>query len=189
MSLSLGSCNDDAPDDDGAESPSAPGVRVADVATLYRAEGPRLLRFFRRRIADFHEAQDLVQETFSRALAAEPGQQVRKPEAYLTRVAQNLLRDRAKTRRRRSADLHVVADEAILAGTDQNCLLETRDLLDRLGRVMLELPQETREVFMAHRLEGLTYAEIAERSGLTVKQVEWAISRSVVMLDRALGPR
>jgi RNA polymerase sigma-70 factor (ECF subfamily) len=42
---------------------------------------------------------------------------------------------------------------------------------------------------MAHRLEGLTYNEIAERAGLTVKQVEWAIARSLVELDRALGPR
>lgn len=189
VSLSLGSLNEQAAEEDGTEGAPAAGPKVADVSTLYRAEGPRLLRFFRRRIADFHEAQDLVQETFSRVLAAGPGQEVRKPEAYLTRVAQNLMRDRAKSRVRRSADLHVAADEAILAGTDQNCLLETRDLLDRLERAMLELPQETREVFMAHRLEGLTYTEIAERSGLTVKQVEWAISRSLVLLDRALGPR
>ena len=42
---------------------------------------------------------------------------------------------------------------------------------------------------MAHRLEGLTYAEIAGRSGLTAKQVEKAIARALVELDRALGPR
>lgn len=189
MTLNLGTLGDDTPDDGEPVSPAASAAPMADVASLYRAESPRLLRFFRRRTADFQEAQDLVHETFARVLGAEPGQAVRKPGAYLTRIAQNLLRDRAKIRARRSADRHVPADETILAGTDQNCLLETRDLLDRLELAMLELPQQTREIFMAHRLEGLTYNEIAGRTGLTVKQVEWAITRSLVELDRALGPR
>lgn len=171
-----------------ADAPCGEGD-AADVAMLYRAEGPRLLRFFRRRAVDTQEAQDLVQETFTRLLGSRLRSGVSRPEAYLTRIAQNLLRDRVKIGARRSADRHVVADEAILAGTDQIHLLETRDLLDRLEHAMLELPAETREIFMAHRLDGLTYAEIAERTGLTVKQVEWAIARSLVELDRALGPR
>lgn len=189
VTLNLGTLGDDPPDDREPAPQSGDGAQVADVASLYRAEGPRLLRFFRRRTADFQEAQDLVHDTFTRVLGAGPGEGVRKPQAYLTRIAQNLLRDRAKIRARRSADRHVSDDDAILAGTDQNCLLETRDLLDRLEVAMLELPQQTREIFMSHRLEGLTYNEIAERSGLSVKQVEWAIARSLVELDRALGPR
>jgi RNA polymerase sigma-70 factor (ECF subfamily) len=188
VSLSLGARDDGLPDD-GAVGSTVGESGPVDVATLYRAEGPRLLRFFRRRAMDSHEAQDLVHETFTRLLGSEPRSGVSKPEAYLTRIAQNLLRDRAKIGARRSVDRHVVADEAILAGTDQIHLLETRDLLDRLEFAMLELPKETREIFMAHRLEGLTYNEIAERAGLTVKQVEWAIARSLVELDRALGPR
>lgn len=188
MSLSVGKVDEILSDADGAAT-RVPVAPPADAATLYRAEGPRLLRFFRRRTASFHEAQDLVHETFARLLGSELRQGLRKPEAYLTRIAQNLLRDRAKIGARRSADRHVEADEAVLAGTDQIRLLETRDLLDRLGRAMLELPKETREIFMAHRLEGLTYNEIAERAGLTVKQVEWAIARSMVELDRALGER
>jgi RNA polymerase sigma factor (sigma-70 family) len=188
VSLSLGARDDGMPDDGAAGQPPAE-AGAADVATLYRAQGPRLLRFFRRRAVDSHEAQDLVQETFTRLLGSDPRRGVSRPEAYLTRIAQNLLRDRAKIGARRSADRHVVADESILAGTDQIHLLETRDLLDRLELAMLELPKETREIFMAHRLEGLTYNEIAERAGLTVKQVEWALTCALVELDRALGPR
>ena len=55
---------------------------------------------------------------------------------------------------RRSASAHVPADETVLAGTDQNCLIETRDLLDRLERAMLELPKERREIFIARRFAG-----------------------------------
>lgn len=167
---------------------AAGGDRQPEMAALYATEAPRLWRFFRRRTACPDEASDLVQETFSRVLAQTPRTGFLNPGGYLTRIAQNLLRDRAKFARRRSADLHVPADETILAGTDQHRLLEVRDMLDRLELAMLELAQRDREIFMAHRLEGLTYADIAARTGLTVRQVEKAIARALVQLDRALGP-
>jgi RNA polymerase sigma factor (sigma-70 family) len=162
---------------------------AADMAALYEAEAPRLWRFFRRRTACPDEAQDLVHETFTRALGQGRQTRVRNPGGYLTRIAQNLLRDRAKIARRRSADLHVSADDDLPTAIDPIHLLEVRDMLDRLDLAMLELPETTREVFMAHRLEGLTYAEIAGRTGLTIKQVEKAIARAMVALDRTLGPR
>lgn len=187
--LSLGALGDDDPPDGGATCLPASGPGAVDFAALYRSQRSRLLRFFHRRTSDEQEAQDLVQETFARVIGAETPPRMQRPEAYLTRVAQNLLRDRAKIRSRRSASAHVPADEAVLAGTDQNCLLEARDLLDRLELAMLELPADTREIFMAHRIDGMTYAEIAERTGLSIKQVERAIGRALVELDRALGPR
>lgn len=160
-----------------------------DAAALYAAEAPRLHRFFRRRTACPDEAQDLVQETFTRAFGQGARNTLRNPGGYLTRIAQNLLRDRAKVARRHSADLHFSYEGDLPAGTDPVHLLEVRNMLDWLETAMLELPVTTREVFMAHRLEGLTYAEIAGRSGLTIKQVEKAITRALVELDRALGPR
>lgn len=164
----------------------AGGPDDADVAELLAAQGPRLGRFFRRRIGCPDEADDLVQETLARALGREPGV-LRNVGGYLTRIAQNLLRDRAKSARRRAADRHVSADEVDLAGSDAIQLLEVRDMLDRIELAMLELSPLTREIFMAHRIEGLTYAEIAARTGRSVKQVEKAIARAMLELDRALG--
>lgn len=158
-----------------------------EVGMLYQREEPRLLRFFRRRTADADAAQDLVQETFTRMLAQGPAPALANPGGYLTRVAQNLLRDRARGARRRHAGDHMLVDEEKLAGPDQIHLLEVRDMLDRIERAMLELPERDREVFMAHRLEGLTYGEIAIRAGLTLKQVEKAIARAMEALDAALG--
>lgn len=175
----------------GADSEDAAAaaepVSVPELGALYRVEGPRLLRFFRRRTASAEDAQDLMQESFSRLLGIGASGLTR-PEAYLRRIGQNLLRDRAKFAARRSEALHVPADDAVLAGTDQCRLLETRDLLDRLEVAMLELPQQTREIFMAHRLDGMTYAEIAERTGLTIKQVEKRIQRAVAEVLWAMDP-
>lgn len=52
---------------------------------------------------------------------------------------------------------------------------------------MLRLPEKTRHIFIAHRIEGLSYAEIAERTGLTVKGVEKQMSKALVALDRLIA--
>jgi RNA polymerase sigma factor (sigma-70 family) len=83
--------------------------------------------------------------------------------------------------------LHVVADEQSLAGLDQHRLLESRDMLRRLDAAMMRLRPKTREIFMAHRIDGLTYAEIAARTGLSVKGVEKQMSKALVQLDRMLN--
>lgn len=173
---------------DGGDRAAGEGEQF-DVTTLYAAEAPRLWRLFWRRTASSDEASDLVHETFARVLGQGLRSGIANPAGYLTRIAQNLLRDRAKFMRRRSAELHIPTDDAVLAGTDQIRLLEVRDMLDRIEQAMLELPLRDREIFMAHRLEGLTYGEIAERTGCTVKMVEKAIGRAVLELDRALDQR
>jgi RNA polymerase sigma-70 factor (ECF subfamily) len=158
------------------------------VADIYRAEVSRLTRYLARRVGCRDEALDLVQEAFSRFLGLRRGQprSVDRPEAYLQRVTRNLLHDRSKTNARRAAHLHVVADEESLSGPDQQRLLETRDMLRRLEAAMLKLKPKTREIFMAHRLDGMSYAEIAERTGLSVKGVEKQMSKAIAHLDRTL---
>ena len=65
-------------------------------------------------------------------------------------------------------------------------VLETRDMLRRVETAVLRLRPRTREIFMAHRIEGLSYAEIAQRTGLTVKGVEKQMSKAIATLDRML---
>ena len=171
--------------------PQQDDVRAAGtdshLADLYRAESPRLVRILSRQTGDRDEAQDLVQDAFFRlARLGGQGRLLEKPQAYLRRIAANLLKDRAKSAARQSVTLHVVADEESLPGLDQHRLLESRDMLRRLEAAIMRLRPRTREVFMAHRVEGLTYAEIAERTGLSVKGVEKQMSKALVQLDRLL---
>src|SRR5438309_8205331 len=156
--------------------------------TLYGAEWPRLLRWLARSIADREEARDLLQEIFCRLarLGAEGTLRLERPQAYLSRIATNLLRDRAKHAVRHMSAHHVPADEGALPGMDQQRLLESRDMLMRVEAAMLKLRPRTREIFMAHRIDGLSYAEIAERTGLSVKGVEKQMSKAIARIDRLL---
>jgi RNA polymerase sigma-70 factor (ECF subfamily) len=65
-------------------------------------------------------------------------------------------------------------------------VLESRDTLRRLEAAMLKLKPKTREIFMAHRIDGLSYAEIADRTGLSVKGVEKQMGKAIAMIDRLL---
>ncbi len=154
---------------------------------LYRDHGPRLLRFFTRR-TDRQDAGDLVQESFLRLAdsAASRTLILDKPEAYLNQIASNLLRDRARVALQRSLAGHVPEEAVPLAGTDPVAGLEARDRLERLRAALLRLRPRTRDIFLAHRLDGLSYKEVAERFDLTVKGVEWHMSKAIDHLDRAL---
>jgi RNA polymerase sigma-70 factor (ECF subfamily) len=157
------------------------------IDALYRTHSARLLRQFARGAAR-DDARDLVQETFYRLarLGSERFQSVQRAEAYLSSIAGNLLRDRARAARRQSAGLHEPYEEERLRGLDQQRLLESRDLLNRLEQAMMKLKPRTREIFMAHRLDGLSYAEIAKRTGLSVKGVEKQMCKAIAQLDRSL---
>lgn len=179
-----------AADDDAVEvSATGQGADPAYLDALYREESPRLLRSLARRTSSSEEARDLVQEIFCRLARLGAGglQWVDRPQAYLSRMAANLLRDRARLNARRMLDCHVPVDEALLAGTDPHRLLESRDTLRRVEVAVLRLGPKTREIFMAHRVEGLSYAEIAQRTGLSVKGVEKQMSKAIAAIDRALG--
>lgn len=154
---------------------------------LYRVHGPRLLRYFSRR-ADRQDAGDLVHESFVRFANSDACREraIECPEAYLNQIATNLLRDRAKSAVQRSLASHIAADDVPLAGPDLVAALEARDKLNRLQTALMRLKPKTREIFLAHRLDGLSYKQIAERSGLSVKGVEWHMTKAIDHLDRVL---
>ena len=156
---------------------------------LYRSESGKLVRILTRRTSNRDDAQDLVQDIFLRFARIQERwpSPLERPQAYLRRIAANLLKDRARSDLRRSASSLGVADEEALPGVDQQRHLEARDMLQRLEAAIMRLRPKTREIFMAHRIDGLTYAEIAERTGLSVKGVEKQMSKALLQLDRILN--
>ena len=58
--------------------------------------------------------------------------------------------------------------------------------LARMERAMLSLPRTTREVFLAHRLDGSSYAEIARARGLRIRQIERHMTKALLQLSRFL---
>ncbi|MGJ0239917.1 RNA polymerase sigma factor [Novosphingobium fluoreni] len=154
---------------------------------LYRAERPGLLRFLSRR-ASPDSVEDIVQQLFAR-MAAKTGDHaatIASPTAYLREAARNLIRDHARAAARAGEHLYVPVETIELPDGDPIAALEARDRLARIEEAMLGLKPLTRQIFLARRLDGYSYAEIAEQTGLSVKGVEKQMSRAIKQLGRHL---
>ncbi|MEG3124259.1 RNA polymerase sigma factor [Sphingomonas sp. GB1N7] len=68
-----------------------------------------------------------------------------------------------------------------------NCPPEDATDLKRLEYAMFSLSRRDREIFLAVRLDKMTYLDIADVMGLSVKQVERSVARAMVAIDRALS--
>lgn len=157
---------------------------------LFRDQRGRLLRFFAKRTGP-NDVDDLVQEAFARFVGRHGlrDQAVATPEAYLTTVATNLLRDRAKQAVARATAHHHLFDETEIAGPDPVVRLEARDALRRLEAAVARLRPRTRTVFLLQRVEGLTYPQIAERTGMSVKAVKKQMAKALFALRHELAVR
>jgi len=179
MRLTLGSSPASAIDEADPLPPD--DARLAPVALdqLYRSQRPGLLRFLGNR----NSGSDLVQQLFCR-IAGGPLPTMRSPDAYLRHAARNLARDEARAAARQGSHVQVCEETAPLHAPDQLAALEARDVLRRLDQLLARLPVRTREIFLAHRIDGYTYGEIAARTGLSVKTVEKHMSRAIGHLGR-----
>ena len=136
-----------------------------------------------RRGVPSDEAEDLVQEAFLRLAGYERACEVRSKEAFLVSAAVNLSIDRSRRLRRSPFDTSVHEFEAIasdMAGPDE--ILSGRSQLDHLGEGLKALPERTRRILLARRIDGESYKVIADREGLTVSAVEKHVARATLQL-------
>ena len=142
-----------------------PGIGDARRA-LAREAGPlrrSLSAFFRRRVREQAEVEDLVQDVFSRILARDSTRPIADLTGYIFQIASSVLTDRARRRRARRAEDHIAFDPDSHAETefDPERLLGGRQDLDTVIAALLSLPEQTRNIFILHRLEGRKQREIA----------------------------
>lgn len=158
---------------------------VLALTEIYRVHAPGLLRFLARR-TERQDLGDLVNESFVRFANAQAKctDKVENPAAYLRRIATNLLRERARIAVRRSFARHVSVDDVQIAGDDPVAQHEARDQIDRVQKALSRFHPKTRAIFLAHRLDGHSHKEIAARTGLSVKGVEYHMAKASRHLER-----
>jgi RNA polymerase sigma factor (sigma-70 family) len=159
--------------------------RAARTEAILAEQRPRLAGFFRRN-AHPQDVADLVQESFRRFFSAKGYFHIGdKPGAYLAQTARTLLKERARSGARRQHAAHHSFEEEDVAGPDPHHVLEARDLLRRAEEALAGVDPTTRDVFLMHRVENLSYADIARIKGIGVKRVEKLISKAVTAIRKA----
>lgn len=170
--------------DAGGRSAGAPGAhRLARLTVRVRS-------LLRKRGRSPEDAEDLVQDAFLRA-ESHSGATVVNEEAFLVRTALNLNIDRERQLRRRAAHASVPIDDVVLP--DQRPapdeVLAARERLEWMKQGLAALNPRTRDILLAHRLDGAPYAKIAAQHGLTPKAVEKHIVRGVDFLRQWMDGR
>ena len=152
--------------------------RISDVV---KREQSRLRNFIRRRVPDPRDAENILQDVFSELVEANrllmPIEHV---TGWLFRVARNRITDLFRKKKPESfSDAAAPNDddadqflrfEDLLPSPDAgpDALYARNVLLDELELALEELPEEQREVFVAHELEGRSFKEMAAKTGVTV---------------------
>ncbi len=183
------------------------GAQDREIAATVQRERGRLLAFIRASIADAAEAEDVLQEALYELVRAyrlmEPVDQA---GAWLKRVTRNRIIDRFRSKRaeRRAirrgeseAAQGEVAEGEASEGPALEDLLPAADggpeaavmrelLLAEIESALAELPPEQREVFVAHEIDGVSFKELAARSGASVNTLLSRKRYAVLHLQKRL---
>lgn len=159
-------------------------LRLKAVAVEFR--GP-LLRFFQRRAPAGEEAEDLVQEVFSR-LARQDLATIENIQGYIFRIAANVLRDRARRAGARAILVHSpegfdIEDER---GFTPERILQGQEALQIMVSALYELPETVRMVFSQYHFDGVAQVDISRRLGLSLSTVEKHMAKANRHLLRRL---
>ena len=149
------------------------------ISEVVKREGSRLRNFIRRRVADPRDAEDILQDVFYKLVEANrllmPIDHV---TGWLFRVARNRITDLFRKKQPENfSDTALLDDEGetlqiedLLPSPDAGpeALYLRNLLLDELELALDELPEEQREAFVAHELEGRSFKELAAETGVSV---------------------
>jgi RNA polymerase sigma factor (sigma-70 family) len=149
------------------------------ISEIIAAERSRLRAFIRRRVPDASDVEDILQEVFYKLVEANrllmPIEHV---TGWLFRVARNRITDLFRKNEPESfADAEVAGEdgemlqiEDLLPSPDAGpeALYVRHVLLEEVELALAELPDEQREVFIAHELEGRSFKELSAETGVNI---------------------
>jgi RNA polymerase sigma factor (sigma-70 family) len=151
----------------------------------------RLQKLLLRRGRTREEAEDLIQEAFMRMQEyCGKGGEVQKPEHFLVRT---VLRLAMNARRDAHRGLYVDQNvEELTFLIDANPMpdevLAADECLERMKGALNAVSKRTRDVFFMHRLDGLTYAQIAQQMRLSISSIEKHMASALAVLANVCEP-
>ncbi len=169
----------------------------ADTTSLFIEHRRSLVDYAAGILGSRAQAEDVVQEAYIRfsaasgQAAAEPGQAIVNPLAYLYAIVRNL----ALTWARRSTRETIVApgsEEIASVASDQpsaETVLVHRDELRTLAAALVELPERTRLAFNMHRLEGRPLREVADRLDISITRAQQLVKAAMIHGAKRLRER
>ena len=156
---------------------------------LYGDVSPELRRLLARKLGNQEEAKEIAHDAFEKLLRLDAREDVEDLRRFFFTMANRMALD--VLRRRKVQDRHARAQSTMGGGErhvvdDPERVLIGRERLTAAQRALTALPSKTRYVFLLHRFEGYTYAEIARTIHRSKKSVEYHMNRALQAISVAL---
>ncbi|KAF1067597.1 MAG: putative RNA polymerase sigma factor FecI [Pseudomonas citronellolis] len=157
---------------------AASAARPHDVQALYSEHHGWLFTWLRRRLGNGCDAADLAQDTFVSVMVANAVRDIREPRPFLATIARRLMAHAYRRRLLETSYLEALAHlpEELAPSPEVRWL--ALEALQQVDQALDELPPAVREAFLLAHLQGLSYAEIAERLGVSSSSVKQYLARA-----------
>ncbi|WP_157995055.1 RNA polymerase sigma factor [Peristeroidobacter soli] len=163
---------------------------VFDLRRLYRAHWQELCRYVSHTFgAGPPEPEDVVQLAFTRYAALDSPERIQNPRAFLFTMVRNIVLDyrRSQDRADRYArDALAQAGAAPLQDASPERVVMEWQRFDAINAALKKLPLKQQQVLAMSRVHGMTYEEIASRTGWSLADISRQLVRAVAALDAAL---
>lgn len=172
---------------------------VMQIENLFKTERKKFLGFIRQRVRTQEEAEDILQDVFANVLAA--SENIQKPienvsSWIFTAVRNRIIDSYRKKRAETFSEIQTSeqSDEGLelfenfvsdLYNTPDNDLMR-KTIWDFVQESLAELPLEQREVFIKNELEGVSFREMAEETGVNINTLLARKRYAVLHLRRRL---
>jgi RNA polymerase sigma-70 factor (ECF subfamily) len=150
-----------------------------------------LMRYFRRRVQNIAEIEDMVQDVFARIVARDSTDPVDHLGGYVMKTASSVFADWVRRRSSHAASKHVPLEPELHAEeeADPERIVGGKEELQAATMILLRLPERTRTVFILRRLEGQRFQDIAAHLGISVSAVEKHMVRAIQQLSLEMEKR
>jgi RNA polymerase sigma factor (sigma-70 family) len=153
-------------------------TRSPDAVTkLYLARGADLLRYLRQRVRSASDAKDLAQEAYLRFIRVTDPERLDNPEAYLFRIAANLIWEHQL--RARKLREHAPLPDTPVTEQGPLALAQLSQASAGLKIALDELPLLPRSVLILHIRDGFTCAQIATQTGISTAMAKKHLKRAL----------
>lgn len=168
---------------DTFQTPRPPDTRVESLRRVWPFI-PSLRKFVGRRVPA-NDIEDIVQESLVRVWNRVCDEQIENPKSYLIRIASAVIVDRSRRQRTRRLKMHCSLEERHHPDDrlSPHRIAVAHEQLTILVTAFERLPERTREIVTAIRLEGHSFKAVAEGLGITVSAVEKQLAHALSVLS------
>lgn len=141
-----------------------------------------VLKRIAKRTGGTADAEDLLHSAYLRLERYSASNTVANPAAFLVRTAVNIGIDSYRHDRRIYGEARMPVPDHEDSGPRADEVVAARELLSRVVSGINHLPEQTRRIFLMHRIDKLEYSEIARRLGISESAIEKQMAKAMMIL-------